>query len=68
MMRLEILDFDVYVEGKKRASFENVGDAQYFARVIVEDGAEVADVINAFTGEVLHHFYEHCTREVREGF
>lgn len=68
MMKFEVLDYDVYVEGKKRASFESIDDARLFARVCVRDGAEVADVINAFTGEVLYHFYEYCTREVREGF
>ncbi len=68
MLKFEVLDYDVYVEGKKYASFENISDARLFARGYVKDGAEVADVVNAFTGEVLYHFYEVCTREVKEGF
>lgn len=68
MMKFEVLDYDVYVEGKKRASFESVDDARSYARTTVRDGAVVADVVSPFTGEVLYHFYEVCTREVKEGF
>ena len=68
MFKFEVLDYEVFVEGKKRATFESIDDARDYAHTSVFNGAERADVINAFTGEVLYHFYEHCTREVREGF
>lgn len=53
MLRIDLLDFGVYAEGKHVADFEDFDDACDYALELVEDErASSAVVVNNATGEV----------------
>lgn len=69
MIRFEVLDHQVLLDGKMEASFENIIDAKLYAFDKVERGvAQRADVVNQWTGEVEYHCHETLERRVKEGF
>ena len=69
MVRFEILDYQVLLDGKFVASFESLIDAKMYVFGEVDRGvAQRADVINQWTGEVEYHCHETLERRVKEGF
>lgn len=66
MIKIDLLDYGVYLDGNHLADFENDEDARRFAYSnVLTDKAKEATVINNFTGEIICTVYEHLTREVR---
>ena len=69
MIRFEILDYQVQLDGKMVASFEELKDAKAYGYGKVHCGdAECCDVVNQWTGEVLYHCKAIQERNVVEGF
>ena len=69
MMNIETCDLMVLLEGKHKADFEELDDAKAYGYIRVEGGyADVCDVVNRWTGEVIYHCEAHTERKVVEGF
>lgn len=66
---VERCNFMVLLHGKHIANFAELGDARAYAYFRVESGyANVGDVVNRLTGEVMYHCEVHTERKVVEGF
>ena len=53
MLNFELCDLMVLLDGKHKADFEEMDDAQAYGYLRVDCGyAEVCDVVNRWTGEV----------------
>lgn len=53
MIKLELLDHGMYVDGKHTADFEELDDAKAFAyRLVDTENAKNVTIINNHTGEV----------------
>ena len=69
MVRFEVLDCQVQLDGKMVASFEDLRDAKGYGYGKVQCGeAERCDVVNQWTGEILYHCEAVQERNVVEGF
>ena len=69
MLNFELCDLMVLLDGKHKADFEEMDDAQAYGYLRVDCGyAEVCDVVNRWTGEVMYHCEAHNERKVVEGF
>jgi hypothetical protein len=69
MLNFELCDLMVLLDGKHKADFEELDDAQAYGYLRVDCGyAEVCDVVNRWTGEVMYHCEAHTERKVVEGF
>lgn len=65
MIRQELLDYELHLDGKHIADFEHLNDAKAFGFIRVDcKYAERAMVINKWTGEVVYEAY--ATRKVVE--
>ena len=69
MVKFEVLDCQVQLDGKMVASFEDLQDAkEYGYRKVWCGVAECCNVVNQWTGEVLYHCEAVQERNVVEGF
>jgi len=69
MMNIETCDLMVLLDGKHKADFEELDDAKAYGYIRVDCGhADVCDVVNRWTGEVMYHCEAHTERKVVEGF
>lgn len=69
MIKFEVLDHQVLLDGKFVASFEKLEDAKAFGYLQVDCGqAECCDVVNQWTGEVEYRCEAVQERRVVEGF
>jgi hypothetical protein len=58
MIKFDVLDYEVLLDGEKVATFEQLADAKAWARGSVDNGmATRGDVINQFTGEVVYYCF-----------
>lgn len=58
MIKQELLDYELYLDGKHIADFDNLDDAKPFAYTRVECGyAENAVVVCKWTGEIVYNAY-----------
>ena len=66
MIKIDLLDYGVYLDGNHVADFDNEEEARRFAYSrVLADTAKGATVINNFTGEIICTVYEYLSREVR---
>jgi hypothetical protein len=69
MIKFDVLDYEVLLDGEKVATFEQLADAKAWAFGSVDNGMAMrCDVINQFTGEVVYHCHAKMVRAVVEGF
>lgn len=67
MIKQDLLDYELHLDGKHIADFENLNEAKGFAFCCVErEHADEAVIINKWTGEVMYHAYATTTRSVTE--
>ena len=65
MIKQELLDYELHLDGKHIADFDNLYDAKAFGFLRVDcEYAERAMVINKWTGEIVYEAY--ATRKVVE--
>ena len=68
MIKLDLLDHGVYLDGAHTADFENLDDAKAYAFLRVDNGDNRnATIINNFTGEIEYTADEKFERRVVEG-
>ena len=69
MMNFELCDLMVLLDGNHKADFEELDDAKAYGYLMVETkNADVCDVVNRWTGEIMYHCEAHSERKVVEGF
>ena len=69
MLNFELCDLMVLLDGNHKADFEELADAQAYGYLMVETKhADVCDVVNRWTGEIMYHCEAHTERKVVEGF
>ena len=56
MIKLELLDYGIYCEGKHIADVENLDHAKFFANAMAINKEADTVVINNFTGEIVTEF------------
>ena len=67
MIKQELLDYELYLDGKHIADFEELKMAKDFGFLYVDTGhANEAMVINKWTGEVMSHCFTRTERKVIE--
>lgn len=67
MIKQELLDYELYLDGKHIADFEELKMAKDFGFLYVDTGhADEAMVINKWTGEVMSHCFATTERRVIE--
>ena len=69
MMNIETCDLMALLDGKHKADFEELDDAQAYGYLMAEaNRADVCDVVNRWTGEIMYHCEALNERKVVEGF
>lgn len=56
MIKLDLLDYGIYCEGKHIADVENLDHAKFFANAMAINKEADTVVINNFTGEIVTEF------------
>lgn len=56
MIKLDLLDYGIYCEGKHIADIENLDHAKFFANAMAINKEANTVVINNFTGEIVTEF------------
>jgi hypothetical protein len=56
MIKLDLLDYGVYLEGKHIADVEDLDHAKFFANAMAINKEASTIVINNFTGEIVTEF------------
>lgn len=56
MIKLDVLDYGIYCEGKHIADVEDLGHAKFFANAMAINKEATTIVINNLTGEIVTKF------------
>lgn len=56
MIKLDLLDYGVYLEGKHIADMDDLNHAKFFANAMAINKEASTIVINNFTGEIVTEF------------
>ena len=67
MIKQDLLDYELHLDGKHIADFDNIDDAKSFAFPRVDCGyADCAVVVCKWTGEIVYHLFAKLERKVVE--
>ena len=66
MIKLDVLDYGIYCEGKHIADVEDLDHAIFFANAMAINKEADTTIINNFTGEIVTEFVVKHTIEVVE--
>ena len=66
MIKIDLLDFGVHLEGKHIADFDDLDHAKYFANGMAINKEKNVVIINNFTGEICGEFVVKFRVEVVE--
>ena len=65
MIKQDLLDYELHLDGKHIADFDNLDMAKSVARAVLNaERADEAVIINKWTGEVLYNAYAKMERKV----
>lgn len=67
MIKQDLLDYELHLDGKHIADFDDLDTAKHFGYVVVEsEQANECVIINKWTGEIMYHAYAKTTRHIIE--
>lgn len=67
MITQELLDYELHLDGKHVADFDDLETARHFGGTrVTSDLAKECVVINKWTGEIMYHAFEKMVRRVVE--
>ena len=67
MIKQDLLDYELHLDGKHIADFDDLETAKHFGYALVEsESVNECVIINKWTGELVYHAYAQTTRRIIE--